>query len=477
MVFKASVWFVLVSIVDNAISVLTQPFVNRILTVEQVGIFNVYNTWATIFRIVATFNLFCGVYEVFLVDHKDDQNQVRGSLCILSTIITCSFFLIAFIFINPLSSLLGIKPIYLILMFFFVLSEEIIQFYIVQLRFTYKYVHYSVFVVSLFLIKSILTVLLSYFIVDDRVFGRIIGLTAPMFLIAAIIFVVIARKTSFRNLTSYWSKGLKFNLPLIPHYLSTILLSSSDKVMIQHLLIENSEYFVGLYSVVYSFSSLSLIVFTAINNSYTPWAYNALKEKKYEELRKKTNIIIFVSILFCVLLMLFAPEGVYILGGEEYLVALSIVPILVCGTFFSSFYFIFSNVEFINKKTKAAFPITLFGALINIGLNWWLITKIGYEAAAYTTLIGYLFIAICHYIYSRIVAKENIFDMKTILLLLLLLGGCTVGSIFAYKLIFWARYILIFVIGIVFVIFLLLFFKKKKQAEAQTITQNENTVI
>jgi O-antigen/teichoic acid export membrane protein len=458
-IFKASVWFVLVSIVDNAISALTQPFVNRILTVDQVGIYNVYNTWATIFRIVATFNLFCGVYEVFLVDNKDDHKQVRGSLCVLSTLLTTIFFVIVFAIISPLSSLLELKPQYFVVMFLFVLSEEIIQFYIVQLRFTYKYVRYSVFVVTLFFIKSVLTILLAYFLTDDRVLGRILGLTVPMFMVALVLFIIILKNSSMKDITKYWKQGIKFNLPLIPHYLSSILLASSDKVMLQYL---TSDYYVGIYSVVYSFSSLSLIVFTALNNSYTPWAYNAIEEKRYDELKKKTNAIVFISVLFCALLMLFAPEGIYILGGKEYLQALPIVPILICGTFFSSFYFIFSNVEFINKKTKMTFPITLTGALINIGLNWWLISAIGYEAAAYTTLIGYLFIAFCHYAYSRYVAKENIFDMKTILLLLLGLGVCTIGCIFVYQIVFWARYMLIFLCGVSFIFFVYKFFAKKR---------------
>ncbi|MCR4660824.1 MAG: oligosaccharide flippase family protein [Clostridia bacterium] len=470
-IFKASVWFVLVTIIDNAISVLTQPFVNRILTVDQVGIYNVYNTWATIFRIIATFNLFCGVYEVFLVDNKEDQKQVRGSLCFLSTLTTFVFFGIIFAAIIPISSLTGLRPLYFVVMFLFVISEEIIQFYIVQLRFNYKYIKFSIFVVTLFLIKSILTILLAYFFVSDRVLGRIVGLTVPMIVVATVLFILIIKESNFKYIAKYWKQALKFNLPLIPHYLSSILLASSDKVMLQYL---TNDYYVGIYSVVYSFSSLSLIVFTALNNSYTPWAYNALKEKKYLELSKKTNLIVFLSILFCIMLMLFAPEGVYILGGVDYLIALPIVPILICGTFFSSFYFIFSNVEFINKKTKIAFPITLTGALINISLNWCLISVYGYEAAAYTTLIGYVFIAICHYVYSRLIAKEKIFDMKTILALLFCLIGCTFGCIYIYKLSSWIRYLLIFFVGVISII---VFFKKFIQKDENMVTSNERNNI
>ena len=456
-IFKASIWFVLVTVIDNCISILTQPFVNRILSVEQVGIYNVYNTWATVIRIVATFNLFCGVYEVLLVENKEEQEQVRGSLCFLSTMLTVAFFAVIFIVVNPLSGLLGLKPVYFLVMFAFVLSEEIVQFFLVPLRFNYKYIRYSVFVVGLFLVKSVMTILLAYLFVDDRVFGRISGLAIPAFTVSVVLFILMMRKTSLKNITKYWKQGIKFNIPLIPHYLSSILLASSDKIMIQYLA---SEYHVGIYSVVYAFASLSLIVFTAINNSYTPWAYNAIKEENYKELGSKTNAIVFISVVFCVALMLFAPEGVYILGGEEYLKALDIVPVLITGTFFSSFYFIFSNVEFINKRTKMTFPITLLGSLINIGLNWLLIPAIGYEAAAYTTLIGYVIIAFAHYLYSYHIVKKNVFDIKTILLMLLGLAGCTVGCIFIYKLVFWVRYILIFIFALLFIYFVAKYFRK-----------------
>lgn len=474
-VFKASVWFVIVSILDSAISILTQPIVNRILTVEQVGIYNVYNTWATIITIVATFNLFCGVFEVFLVDHKEDRDQVRGSLCVLSTLFTIGFFAIVFIFIKPLSTWLGLKPIYFVLMFVFILAQEIIQFYIVQLRFAYRYIAFTLFVVTLFLFKSVLTILLAYFVTSDRVFGRIIGLIIPMVIAAVVLFILMLRKTSFKQITKYWKKAIIFNLPLIPHYLSSVLLASSDKVMIQQLV---GEFSVGIYSVVYSFSSLSLLFFTAINNSYTPWAYTTLKEKRYKELNQTTDIIVFLSIVFCGLLMLMAPEGVYILGGEEYLIALPIVPILICGTFFSSFYFIYANIEFLNKKTQFVFPITLVGTLLNIGLNWLLIPKLGYEIAAYTTLIGYAFIAVAHYVVSRIIAKEKVFDIKITCLLLLALGGMTVGSIFIYKVAFWIRYILVALFLVLFIVFVIFYMKKRKEkamvAISESASENEN---
>ena len=114
----------------------------------------------------------------------------------------------------------------------------------------------------------------------------------------------------------------------------------------------------GLYTVAYSFASLTLIVFQALNNAYSPYALKAIKEENYVGLKKETNILITSSVAFSVLLILFAPEGLLILGGNHYVETAELIPILISGIFFSSFYLVFSNVEFVYEKTQYVFPIT-----------------------------------------------------------------------------------------------------------------------
>lgn len=459
-VFKATIWFVLVTVIDNCISIITQPFVNRILTVEDVGVYNVFTTWSTFLRIIASFNLFCGVYEVLLGENKEDRKQLQGSLCILSVLFMAVCFGIVALFITPLSSQVQLKPAYILLMFFMIFSDVVVQFFLVPYRYDYKYIRFSAFTIGLFFVKSICTVVCSYLFVSDRVFGRIFGLVAPSFILAVIFFTIIVKNTKFKSLTKYWKEGVRFNLPLIPHYLSSILLDSSDKVMIQRLA---GEFYVGLYSLAYSFANLSKIVFTAINNSYTPWAYEALRQKNYAGLKKRTNTIIFISIMFCIALMLMAPEGILILGGEKYLQALNLIPVLVAGTFLSSFYFVFSNVAFVHKKTKMVFPITLTGALLNIGLNLIFIPIFGYAAAAYTTFIGYLYISACHYLYSCKVAGQSVFDIKAIIGMIIMLTSAMFGCMFVYKIHFILRYLLVVALVIATAT---LFFKNNKKLKA-----------
>jgi O-antigen/teichoic acid export membrane protein len=176
--FKASIWFVLVTVINNATSLLTQPFVNRILSVEEVGVYGVYLTWNSILSILATFNLCFGVLEVLITKNKEDSDNIVSSLSTLSFTIWLCFFALIFLFINPISEWLGLKPIYIFVLALTVWGDTMVQFWCVKKRFFYTYRQYSVLMVSLFVTKSLMSVSMAYFF-EDRVLGRVLGMCLP----------------------------------------------------------------------------------------------------------------------------------------------------------------------------------------------------------------------------------------------------------------------------------------------------------
>lgn len=439
-VFKASIWFMAVTIIDKGISVLTQPVINRLLTVDEVGICGVYTSWYSIFSIFATFNLFCGVLEVYITKYTKNKKEIIASFCTLSLLISLVFWGLMLCFSGVFSKMLGLKKIYLVIMALGVTSDAVISFWSVPKRFEYSYKIYSVVIVGLFAVKSCLSIVGAYFLRSDRILGRLLGMVLPAVIVAVILLFIILRNVEVRSYTKYWKQGALFNLPLIPHYLATILLSSSDRIMIQKITNENDA---GLYTVAYSYASLALIVFSALNNSYTPMAMKSIKEKTYKKLADVTDIIILLSVLFSVFMMLLAPEGLYILGDKKYLPALDIVPVLITGIFLSTSYCIFSNVEFVYEKNKMIFPITLAGTLVNIILNLILIPVCGYKAAAYTTFIGYLVIALAHYFVSRKIIGKDIYNIKKICVFIAILFVSTYAVVLLYHVNNFVRYAII----------------------------------
>ena len=105
-----------------------------------------------------------------------------------------------------------------------------------------------------------------------------------------------------------------------------------------------------------------------------------------------------------------------------------------------------SVVEFVYEKNKYIFPITLLGALINIGLNYLMIPFFGYKVAAYTTFVGYLIIAISHYVVSRRIIGNDVYGIRRIIGFVSILFIGALLSLFLYHLPNIVRYICILIV-------------------------------
>ena len=65
------------------------------------------------------------------------------------------------------------------------------------------------------------------------------------------------------------------------------------------------------------------------------------------------------------------------------------------------------NYEYYRKKTKVVAVVTIISALVNIGLNWVLIRKIGMAGAALATVLSHGLQLAMHYGYNRFVLGKG----------------------------------------------------------------------
>ena len=124
------------------------------------------------------------------------------------------------------------------------------------------------------------------------------------------------------------------------------------------------------------------------------------------------------------MLIMIAPEILYILGGEEYMQAVYVIPPVMIGYIAQMLYTLYVNIEYYNRKQKQIMAGTLIAAAINIILNLIFIPIFGYIAAAYTTLVGYIVLLFVHYAFVRHMKLESIYDMKFNISLLLYAMAC-----------------------------------------------------
>ncbi|MGN1306021.1 MAG: lipopolysaccharide biosynthesis protein [Oscillospiraceae bacterium] len=405
---KASLWFTMCSILQKGIQFLTVPVMTRIMTSEQYGEYSVFLSWYQIIMIFATLNMWNYVLSNGMIKYENDRDGYLSSLQGLSTLITVVLFAVYVVFSGIWEKTTSLSFPAMAIMFIELLLMPSFEYWCARKRFEYSYK--GVVILSLAIAVLVPTVSIPLIILtEEKGMAAIIGRTITSAVVYAIPFVIIAVKGKKFYSKEYWSFALKFNLPLIPHFLSLIVLQQSDRIMISSICGDDKA---GIYSVAYSAAVILQIVNTAVLSSFIPYTYNSIKEQKYSGICRNANFLLILIAFMNLLLICVAPEAIRILGPEEYYEAAYIIPpVAISGTFMFMFN-LFANIEYYFEETKFVAAASIFSAAANVVLNAIFIPIFGYHAAGYTTLACYILFSLAHYIFMRIVLKKHLSGRK-----------------------------------------------------------------
>lgn len=453
---KAALWYTVCNILIKGLSLITVPVFTRVLSEEEYGLVSVFNGWKEIFLIFGTLNMFYAMYNSALIKFKKDINEFTSSIIFLIDFISTIYILIYLYNIKFWNNLLEIDTTSMVIIFLILFTLPAYNFWMAQKRFQFKYKK----VVLITMLASFLSPLLSMILImvmENDANAKIIGTEIPIIFIGSVLVLYFFKLSHTCFNKKYWIFGLKFTIPLIPHYLSGTILNQSDRIMISRL-ISNSK--AAIYSVAYSAAFTINIVTTSINNALIPWMYKRLEDREFKEINDKTfKILIFLSLVLLIFIMVI-PEIIFLLAPISYREAISILPVLVMSVFFQFLYGLFGTVEFYYEKTVYATIASVIAALCNIILNLIFIPMCNYYAAAYTTLICYILMSISHYIFmKKVLTYQNIrikiFDTKKIFIISISFSVLGFAISYLYSYIFIRYLILLFT-------FICLYYKRNK---------------
>ena len=109
---------------------------------------------------------------------------------------------------------------------------------------------------------------------------------------------------------SMWLEALAFNIPLVPHYLSYVVLGQADRVMISNMC---GQYEAGIYGLAYQISNAINMLTAALDSAFSPQIYMEMKNQKNEVAKKISNILI-LYVAIATVVALIAPEMVLLFG-------------------------------------------------------------------------------------------------------------------------------------------------------------------
>ncbi len=449
---KASMWFVASTVLLKGISFITVPIFTRLMTTEQYGIYSIYLTWCEIFTVIGTLSLeSCAYIKALTKFDPKEKDEAQISLLELAFFVTSVLMIIILFGGKEISSLVGLPKDILLLMVLQIYFVPAVNFWSMRSRFQYKYKSLVAVSVSMSVFNALIGILFVMNLdIEHQAYGRVLSIVIVQVSYGLFLLYQLLKKTKLCVSLKYWRWGLKLHIPLLPHTLSLKVLAGADRIMINSMIGATSA---ALYSVSYSVAVIVNLVKTSIVDAMRPWIYTKLENKEIEDIKDVVNGILFLVSMLTLVFVAFAPEVIWIAAPSNYYEAIYCMPPVMISSFFTFLYNVFSIVEMYYEETKNIMFASIGAALLNVGLNYFFIQIFGYIAAAFTTLVCYIFLAIAHYIMMQMVLKKNgveiqLFDQKMIFGMCILLLALMMFFEFLYSYNVLRYIVLLVIVGI-----------------------------
>jgi polysaccharide transporter, PST family len=183
----------------------------------------------------------------------------------------------------------------------------------------------------------------------------------------------------------------KVSWPLILSNSSVMIYLYADQIMLGQLADAHA---VGIYAVAVKLSENWAFLVLSITRSVAPYIMEAKKvgEKEYyQKIQKLCDFLALIFYIIAITLTIFSTPIVVFVFGENYAPAAVILSIHI----WSSIWMFFGNVKQIwiaaEELTVFAMTASFTGAVMNIGLNFWLIPIYKELGAAIATVVSYFF--------------------------------------------------------------------------------------
>lgn len=404
---KSAIWFVVCSILQKGVLYLTTPIFTRLLSIEQYGIYTMYQSWLGVITIICTLNLSYNVFHRAMVEYAGDKDGYTSSMQGLVLAITLVVFSTFLAFPEIWERALELPDELIFCMFLEMLFVPALYFWQTRQRFEYRYTALAITTIAMTIVGTGLGVV-AVVLTDGGVLARIYPVVAVNVLVGVFLMILqFARGRKFFS-REYWKFALAFNLPLIPHYLSTVVLNQADRLMIGMICGVSDA---AVYGVAYSLAMAMSLFVTSVNSSLIPWTYQQLATGDTVAERKIGDVGLVLSAALAAILLLgigLGPELMLFLAPESYGQAVWVIPPVGLSVLASMYVWLFVNVETYYGKNLYVAAVSIGAAILNIILNLLTIPIFGFLAAGWTTLASYLAMALGHaYFMRRVQVKQD----------------------------------------------------------------------
>lgn len=402
---KASIAYMICTFMQKGISILTTPIYTRLLTTEEYGYFSMFNSWLAVVKIFSTLMLAGTLYMQALVKFQHEKERMTSAVAGLGTMTTLIVTVVYLLFREQINTLMHVDTFIMTCILVTAWEELILDLWAVQQRVAYRYKPLVALTLTTSVVKPVLGVLAVLATQSYKAEARILSSVAVDVLAYSWFFISFIRLGKTLYDRKFWKYFLAFSIPLVPHFLTRIVLNQSDKLMIQMLVGLGPA---GIYNLAHSLAWMLTLVTQALLNTINPWIFQRIKSREFPQIARAAYMTSGLVAAAGLALTAVAPEVVRIFAPVEYHEAVWIIPPLVASVYFTYLYSLFSDFEYYYEAKRNILIASLLGGVLNIVLNYIFIRRFGYLAAGYTTLVCFVFLAGAHFwSMNRLLGKKE----------------------------------------------------------------------
>ena len=376
------------------ITLLLLPLYTHFLSTEDYGYIDLIQTYLTFFIPLILLKIDAGIFR-FLIDARKSEEE-KNKIITNGIFIMFVELIISTILFAVAVKIFSIK--YSILIVMNLISLSVLTFLLQIVRGIGKNKQYSFSSI----IAAIVTIVLNLiFLVGFHKNGKYVLIASLISNIIFIIYLLIVNKILKNVKIKYIDKKLikdllKYSIPMIPNELSWWIVHVSDRTIISYALGVAAN---GIYSVSCKFSNILSSIFNIFNLSWQESAALHINDTDKDEFFSNViNKVFNLFICFCIGILACLPFVFELLIKDSYREAYKYVPILLLANIFSVLIGLIGSIYVAKKMTKEVAKTTMIAAIINLTIDIALIKVIGIYAAAISTLVSYMLLAIYRYI-------------------------------------------------------------------------------
>ncbi|NQY28331.1 MAG: polysaccharide biosynthesis protein [Flavobacteriaceae bacterium] len=394
--FKDTIIYGLAIVLPRLINFLLVAIHTDVFSNEIYSDSTTFYIYAAFFNVLLAYGMETSFFRFF--SKNKDSNKVFTTSLITITSSTLAVGLLVFSFNQELANFMQLPIRSFNLLVSITLIEALIIIPFAYLRVTGRPIRFAVIkLINVFIIVAfnILFLHKNYGSESVQNLFNVVEIVEYQFianLLASICVLLLVSPYFFKSKLSFdkaiFKQLLTYGWPIMIAGIAFVINENLDKFLIPKLIGKDTN---GAYSACYKLAVFMTLFIQAFRMGAEPFFFNHADKdnakQTYATILKYFTIVGSIGLLGITVYLDVIKN--LLIKNESFLFAMDIVPIVLLANLCLGIYHNLSIWYKLTDKTKYGMYISIFGAILTIGFNWFLIPILGYMACAYATLVAY----------------------------------------------------------------------------------------